>query len=132
MNEEDSKVQNKHDGIDDVKLEDVELGNLAPERESGKDDSLDDQTRQKRAVRHVVKRQGASRDLEKESAGGRSGIIHGLKPLYMSSIYTWFPPTSNGPNVEIEIPPGNPDFDPSDLESWGSIIPIPIPIKIGK
>ena len=126
MNGEDSKVQDRHDGIDDVELEEVELENLNVEGDyGGDDDSLDKEPRQQRAVNHVVKplvptseRRGTSTDLEEESTGGRSGTIHWLEPLYMPNIYTKFSPTSNVQNVGIEIPRGNPDRMLSYLGPW--------------
>lgn len=47
----DSKVGKKHDGMDDVELEDVELESIELKRNSGKDDSFDNELRQMRAAR---------------------------------------------------------------------------------
>ena len=56
MNGEDSKMQNRHDSMHDVELEDVELENLMAEGNyEGEDEPLDKEPHQQRAVNHVVK-----------------------------------------------------------------------------
>ena len=81
----DSGVGNKHNDMDDVELEDIELEDVELENlrlvgdYGGEDESLDKESRQQRAVNHVVKplvptseRRDSSRDLEEESAGETS------------------------------------------------------------
>ncbi|KAM0795330.1 hypothetical protein BDR22DRAFT_615181 [Usnea florida] len=65
-------------GVDDVELEEVELENLELEGDSGEDDSLDNEPRQKRAVRQVVKPfVPTSERGESSSSGALAGVPSG-------------------------------------------------------